>query len=664
MAQWIWYPGDFEMMLGLRMWSSRTERGTPITPNWKVETFYPNVKFRKSVVLSEDTVIPIRACGGLAVQVDGQWYTHISRQELPLAKGRHTLLLTVFNDKELPAVYIDHPAVQTDRTWEASSVEGEWVRAESWNFTDPKAPPSTFALATEPVNPVSSARRGAGTLYDFGRELMAFVRLSGVHGSGVLALSYGESEEEALDVKHSELYDEMPVDGDCTTGGTRAFRYLYIPDTPPIQVEKVEALYQYLPLEQRGAFRCGDDRLNRIYDTAVYTLRLNSREFFLDGIKRDRWVWSGDATQSYLLNFYSFFDTALCKRTMRLLRGKDPIRTHLNTIQDYTCYWFISLYDYYLYTGDKDFLVRMYGGARGLMDYCRGLTDERGFLMARKEDWVFIDWAPMEKEGDISVIQILYARALETMALIARLCERPEEAQAYEAAFRQTLQNVRALFWSEERGCFTHGPADRPEAVVTRYANLFALLFGYVEGEQRRRLIQAALLNEEVQPITTPYMKYYELLALCEAGDTGRVLTYMRAYWGGMLDLGATTFWEEYDPRLKGAAHYAMYGRPYGKSLCHAWGGGPVALLGKYVLGVRPTAPGYTAFLAEPWSGDGLDRFEGRVPTPDGDISVRREGAVVQVDNGTGGEGVLRWRGETRPIQPHSRVTLGESAGG
>jgi len=113
-------------------------------------------------------------------------------------------------------------------------------------------------------------------------------------------------------------------------------------------------------LENKGDFRCDDERLNRIYEVALHTLHLNSREFFLDGIKRDRWVWSGDATQSYLLNFYSFNDNAICQRTMRFLRGKDPLKTHMNTIQDYTLYWFISLYDYYLYTNDTEFFLKMY----------------------------------------------------------------------------------------------------------------------------------------------------------------------------------------------------------------------------------------------------------------------------------------------------------------
>jgi hypothetical protein len=64
-----------------------------------------------------------------------------------------------------------------------------------------------------------------------------------------------------------------------------------------------------------------------------------------------------------------------------------------------------------------------------------------------------------------------------------------------------------------------------------------------------------------------------------------------------------------------------MYGRPYGKSLCHAWGASPIYLLGKYFLGVQPTKPGYADYEVHPHLG-GLDWIEGCVPTPRGMIHV------------------------------------------
>ena len=75
----------------------------------------------------------------------------------------------------------------------------------------------------------------------------------------------------------------------------------------------------------------------------------------MDGIKRDRWVWSGDAYQE-LMNYYLFFDPGVVKRTLIASCGKDPVEMHINQIMDYTFYWFVTLYDYYLYTGDLEFV--------------------------------------------------------------------------------------------------------------------------------------------------------------------------------------------------------------------------------------------------------------------------------------------------------------------
>src|SRR5690606_12403601 len=150
---------------------------------------------------------------------------------------------------------------------------------------------------------------------------------------------------------------------------------------------------------------------------------------------------------------------------------------------------------------------------------------------------------------------------------------------------------------------------------VTRYTNMFAIFFDYLSASEREGVKTSVLLNKHVPQITTPYMRFYELEALCTLGEHEYVLQEMRDYWGGMLALGATSFWEEYNPAKKGAAHYAMYGRPFGKSLCHSWGASPIYLLGKYYLGVKPIQPGYSEYRVEPNLGD-LSWIEGTVPTP------------------------------------------------
>jgi len=186
----------------------------------------------------------------------------------------------------------------------------------------------------------------------------------------------------------------------------------------------------------------------------------------------------------------------------------------------------------------------------------------------------------------------------------------------------EKLKQFNDIFWSDTKGAYIHGRLNgNTSDTVTRYTNMFSVLFGLANDERKNLIKNNVLLNDSVLGITTPYMKFYELAALCEVGEQKKVLDFVKSYWGGMLKLGATSVWETFDPTLPDTAHYSMYGRPFGKSLCHAWGANPVYLFGRYFLGVYPTEPGYNAYLIEPNLG-GLKWMEGAVPTPGGDINV------------------------------------------
>ena len=176
-----------------------------------------------------------------------------------------------------------------------------------------------------------------GTLYDFGRETFGYLKVKGL--KGCVRIYYGESREEALDKDHCETLDVLH-EGEALC--SKAFRYVYIEKEAGATYDEVLMDYEYAPFDsqQSGSFRCSDEELNRIWEVAAYTMDLTTREFFMDGIKRDRWTWSGDAIQSYLMNYYLRFDTECVKRTIRQLRGKDPVTAHINTIMDYTFYWF------------------------------------------------------------------------------------------------------------------------------------------------------------------------------------------------------------------------------------------------------------------------------------------------------------------------------------
>jgi hypothetical protein len=378
-------------------------------------------------------------------------------------------------------------------------------------------------------------------------------------------------------------------------------------------------------------------------------MHLTTREFFIDGIKRDRWIWSGDAYQSYLMNYYLFFDSPSVTRTLFALRGKDPVTSHINTIMDYTFYWFLGIYDYFQYTGDKTFIQQFYPRMQSLMEYCLSRRNKNGLMEGLAGDWVFIDWAEgLSKMGEVSFEQLLFTRSLETMALCAGIANDAEGASKYKNLAADVKSKLFANYWSKQKGALVHSRVNgTPTENVTRYANMFAIFFDYLNNAQKESVKTNVLLNNQVQKITTPYMRFYELEALCALGEQKYVLKEMKDYWGGMLALDATAFWEEYNPAKKGAEHYAMYGRPFGKSLCHAWGASPIYLLGKYYLGVKPTSAGYATYVVEPVLG-GLQWMEGKVPTPNGNISVNCSNKQMKI-KGDEGTGTLRFKSKKKP---------------
>ena len=331
---------------------------------------------------------------------------------------------------------------------------------------------------------------------------------------------------------------------------SKAFRYVHIACEGEVKYDKVSMLYEYLPLKYRGSFLCNDEELNRIWDVSAYTLHLTSRETFIDGIKRDRWAWSGDALQSYLMNYYLFFDQEAVKRTTWLLRGKDPVYCHINTILDYTFYWFMGIYDYYLYTGDSVFLEQIYPRMQSMMEFVLSRTNANGMVEGQPGDWVFIDWTdgPMDKNGEISFEQMLFCKSLETLTLCAGLVDEKADQEKYGKLASDLRAKLEPTFWNDEKKAFVNNVVQGKQSdEVTRYANMFAIFFNYISPEKQQMIKNSVLLNDQVMKISTPYMRFYELEAFCAMGEQESVLKEMKAYWGGMIKQGATSFWEKYN---------------------------------------------------------------------------------------------------------------------
>jgi len=643
-AQWIWYPGDYEIWLGEKMNTRRYYRGVIIPPFWRMDSNYKGIKFNKVVELSEDEDIIIESVGELAFRIDNR-YQFPKNGHYTVPKGKHYLFIDVYDPSNVPAIKITGNQINTDSSWNTHCGDTNNLPVECGETA-----PNGIRFELQELFPETVGDH----FYDFGKETFGYIKLSGLQGKGTVKLCYGESPEEAQSEEACEKLDVIEIDGlpEYTHTKSVALRYVKVL-SDGVDVTGISLLYEYLPVEYRGTFHCSNEKLNQIWETARYTLHLNTREFFIDGIKRDRWVWGGDAYQSYLMNYYTFFDQDVSKRTLIYNIGKAPFTKHINTILDYTFYWFISLYDYYCYTGDISFVNKYMDRALEIIGYCLSRRDDNGYMNSRPGDWVFLDWADMDKSGVLCAEQVLFCRCLEIMSIFTRLTGKGD-VEFFDSLYQEQRKKIDRDFWDDKEGYKHCDHAHKP----TKYANIFSLMYDYLDGNKRKIAVENSLKNKDIMQITTPYARFYELDALCKSGEKQYVLDEILDYWGGMLDLGATTFWEEYKKDLSGTEHYAMYDRPFGKSLCHAWGASPLYLIGKYFLGVKPILAGYERYEIDLFKGD-LAFIEGSVPTPYGDIEIFYDDTQIKIKP-IQTKGILRF--ETKnPIHIASCKSIGNN---
>lgn len=627
MSQWIWHQGEFEYYIYDKVMFRRRERNVRTNPVWELPSVSHNARFFCRFNLKKDATIRVTADGDISARVDeSPVFLYEFNGEIELKSGEHILLLEVYNEKGVPCIYPESKDIEDPALWSVS-IGAEWTPAAFGGFYDINKKPSEFCLPVKKTFAVSeeeltSLNGRKGVLYDFGKEMLAFPAFKNVKKGGTAELYYGESREEALDTEYSETLDTFTLEkGDFKATLSKAFRYVFV-KTQAI-ADKFFVYEEYYPKERRSYFESDDKLLNEVYKVSLYTMELTSRELFLDGIKRDRWVWAGDTLQSELMTFYSFFDKELIKRTLTALAGKNSINQHINGIMDYSFYVIIGISKYYEYTGDIDFLRRIFPRIRAILDYCLSRRNERGFMQKKIGDWVFIDWADFPTDNEVCAEQMLFAESLKRAREICAAIDVsfPEEWQKALDILNGSLDRT---FWTENG--YAH---DDTKTLMTRYGGIFAVLFGRADEEKRRVILKNTLLSEKAMEIKTPYMKFYEASALGELGAQEEVLNYIRAYWGGMLKEGATAFWEEYDPSVKGAEKYAMYGRKYGKSLCHAWGAGPLYLIGRFFVGLKPIGIGYKRFSLTPHL-NGI-KYRAKLPAGDGDVEVFYDGNSLRV---------------------------------
>jgi hypothetical protein len=635
---WLYGYGEFEC------WRLQQLRCRTIEAKLKVgypgEFHQPagHVWFRHQVVSA--AAIVLRASGAVTIRIDRLEIYRAGNQNQPhkialpadLSKSA-CLYIELMAGNGLPALLIEDGPYSTDgKGWEWSNDSINWESAKAFPQTSSGLPPHRAEPAETVLPPVGQD----GDLFDFGRELFGTVTVRCIDRPEIEA---GESPAEARNTVAENCEQPVTViaggNGEWRSEHPLAFRYLRVGGGA--RAEDIACRAQFYPVRYRGAFACSDQQLTRIWANSAYTLRLCMQDFILDGIKRDRLPWVGDLTMSMMVDAYAFGDAEIVRRSLTALGRSGIEHKHLNGIIDYSLWWIVAHDCFQRYFGDMAYLRREWPRIKAMLACLEFRCDAAGMLITSADDWLFIDWV----EGDkLTALQMLWRWAQDSAAKLAeRLGESACASYWNDRAGRLALI-LHERAWDTQHNFWPGIPGDASSA-PSRHAHFISVVSGLARPEQMAP-IRGVLLGSVASPVGTPYMAGFENIALSKLGAVDEMTARVKSYWGGMLERGATTFWEAYDPEQQGSAAYSFYSRPFGKSLCHAWSAGPAAFLPMGILGLEPLADGWRRFAVAPDLGT-LAWAAATVPTPQGEIEVLVEDGIMslRIPSGT----VAVWNG-------------------
>lgn len=567
--------------------------------------------------------------------VVGSFTESASFQTIDLKKNTkiNEIQFDINTQNEPPALLIENKEMATSlKNWEWKSTGNKWESAYRYPQNIEKVPPHKLEDPIVVLKPESVKNN----LYDFGKELFGFIS---IRSKEKPVINVGESQTEALDINNKAIEQSLELvntsDGLWKTKVPLAFRYLYVENS---KIEEITCDAIFYPSSYKGAFACSDTTLTRIWMNSAYTLRLCMHDFLLDGIKRDRLPWTGDLAMSLLVNAYTFSEPELVRRSLVAL-GREGIKEKdINGIIDYSLWWIIAQDHYQLYFDDSLHLTHEWGRIKEALNDLSSRCDSNGFLIQKKDDWLFIDWVDQEKW---TALQIMWLWAQNSGAKLAQRVGDKETANYWINSSKKLQANLSKGAWSEKEKIWLS--KNDSSSDKTRHPNFLSVVSGLATKNQYEG-IKALLDNNDIKPVGTPYMAGFEAMAMARLGNTDYMLKNVKDYWGGMLNKGATTFWEAYDPKQTDEKQYSFYGRPYAKSLCHAWSAGPAAFLPSELFGLKPIEDGWKRFTLHPNLGH-LAWANVCLPTKYGNIIVDIENNDIQISIPKGT--VLEWKGNS-----------------
>ena len=418
-------------------------------------------------------------------------------------------------------------------------------------------------------------------------------------------------------------------------------RYLQVENSPnELTVNNVSFISRHFELEpERSMFESSDVMLNKVWELMNHSLVVGAQEGFVDTPTREKGAFLGDGWSQAVPSLSTMGDRTMNLRVLNeFLDSQDqywpdgrlnavyPNSDGGRDIPDYTQSYLVWVWDYYMQTGNKNFIKENYLKLKKVADYvdaCR--NDSTGLIHNLKGGggaykFGIIDWPSNMRYGyDMSVESrtVINAYAyidFKIISMIAEVIGNMTDKNLYETKAVAIKEAINKQLINTD-GLYIDGlNSDRtPSKHVSQHSNIYPMAMRIVPEKNQKAVIED-IKNRKMNVGMVSLRWLPEALGL--AGEGSHLFElYTNTEWDGWaktISLGGTVTWESWDADITN------------NSMSHPWGAVGLLAMQQYMLGIKPLEPQLGKVQIKPLDFKGKLRYvKGKYPTDKGDILLK-----------------------------------------
>ena len=265
------------------------------------------------------------------------------------------------------------------------------------------------------------------------------------------------------------------------------------------------------------------------------------------------------------------------------------------------------MWQYWLHTGDRVLLHDVYPVLVKLSGYVHGAVDTAtGLVTGLQTSEASYPYRVATR------LNILGANVFRRTADVAQALDRPSSEVAGHRGRQAALTAALNRHLTRSDGIYADGLVGRALASsASQEVNACAVVYGVVP-DRHLKVVGAHIAGLGIQ--AEPQYAAEVIRALAMVGDYDQLLARLTDSsgngWANILARGATFCWEVWQPSDAN-----------GDSMSHGWGSNVLVEIQRWLLGVRPSGPGFETFDVSP-PPSGPESAFGTVPTPRGTVTV------------------------------------------